>query len=67
MNLQEIQAAVDSGKKVHWANTGYTVIKDNVGQYLIVYAHNDYCIGLTWRNGSTLNGKPEEFFIGSDS
>ena len=63
MNLQEIKSAVDAGKIVHWANRGYTVIKDRIGQYLIVFRDGN-AIGLTWRDGVTMNGKPEDFFLG---
>lgn len=66
MTLQEIKTAVDAGKTVHWANTGYTVIKDVYGDYLIVFHHNQSTIGLTWQDGVTMNGKPEDFFIGGD-
>jgi len=62
-NARQIKLLVDNGIPVHWSNPAYTVIKDKIGQYLITFAHNDYCIGLTHRDGETLNGKPEEFFI----
>ena len=64
MNLQEIKDAIAQGKKVHWSNRAYDVIKDKIGQYLIVCNLNDYCIGLTWQDGVTMNGKEEDFFIG---
>ncbi len=35
--LNEVQSAVDSGATVHWSNSGYTVIKDSIGQYLIAW------------------------------
>ena len=63
MTLEEINAAVDAGQTVHWANTGYVVHKDRLGQYLITYLPNDSCIGLTDRGGQRLNGKEAEFFI----
>ncbi|NDV50054.1 hypothetical protein [Salipiger sp. PrR003] len=63
MTLDEIKAAVDAGQTVHWANTGYVVHKDRLGQYLITYVPNDSCIGLTDRSGHRLNGKEAEFFI----
>ncbi|MBI6727142.1 hypothetical protein RYA05_04220 [Pseudomonas syringae pv. actinidiae] len=63
MSLNEIKDAVEAGKAVHWANTGYVVIKDRVGQFLIKCTSNDSIIGLTHRDGVTLNGKPEEFFL----
>lgn len=63
MTLNEIKAAVDAGKPVFWASLNYAVIKDNIGQYLIHSKCNNHYIGLTWRDGETLNGKEEEFFI----
>ena len=63
MTAAEIKAAVDAGRAVYWENPGYRVIKDNIGQYLIVCTANKYTIGLTWRDGVTLNGKPEQFRI----
>ncbi|SMY09875.1 hypothetical protein [Flavimaricola marinus] len=63
MTLDEIKAAVDAGQTVHWANTGYVVHKDRLGQYLIIYQPNGSCIGLTDREGHRLNGKEAEFFI----
>ena len=62
-NVEEIKQAVDSGKKVIWCNPAYEVIKDSVGQYLIHCTLNDNYICLTWRDGTTLNGKLEEFKI----
>ena len=63
MTLEDIKAAVDAGQTVHWANTGYVVHKDGLGQYLITYVPNGSCIGLTDRSGHRLNGKEVEFFI----
>jgi len=63
MNADEIKAAIEAGKKVFWSNDGYEVIKDKLGQFMIKCIHNGHCIGLTWTDGKTLNGKPEEFFI----
>ena len=63
MTLDEIKAAVDAGQTVHWANPGYVVHKDRLGQYLITYLPNGSCIGLTDRKGQRLNGKAAEFFI----
>ena len=62
MNVHEIKKAVDDGETVYWASTAYRVIKDKIGQYLILCDINDNCIGLTWRDGVTLNGKEEQFF-----
>ena len=63
MTLDDIKAAVDAGQTVHWANTGYIVHKDRLGQYLITYLPNGSCIGLTDREVHRLNGKAAEFFI----
>jgi len=63
MNLAEIKKAVDSGQTVYWSSNLYTVIKDSLGQYLIKCSSNNHSIGLTWRNGKTLNGVEYEFFI----
>jgi hypothetical protein len=62
MTLAEIKEALAEGKKVYWANKAYDVIQDKCGQYLIVCNLNQHCIGLTWRDGVTMNGKEEEFF-----
>jgi hypothetical protein len=63
MTLQEIKQAVDAGKRVHWSNAGYVVTRDRLGQYLITFKKNGSTIGLTNRDGTRLNGKPDEFFI----
>lgn len=63
MTLTEIKAAVESGKRVFWGNRAYEVIKDNVGQWLIVCKLNDHCIGLTHDDGVTMNELEADFFI----
>lgn len=63
MNVEEIKKAMEEGEEVCWVNKGYKVIKDEIGQYFIMCMHNEYCIGLTWRDGKTLNGREEQFFI----
>ena len=63
MNLQEIKQAIAEGKTVYCGNSAYKVIKDKIGQYLIVCSLNQYTIGLTWRDGTTLNDKEENFYI----
>jgi len=63
MTLEDIKVAVDAGQTVHWANTGYVVHKDRLGQYLITYLPNGSCIGLTDQGGQRLNGRETEFFI----
>ncbi len=63
MTLDEIKAAVRAGKTVHWSNAAYVVREGSAG-FVIVCLHNDHAIGLTWLDGVTMNGKPEQFFIG---
>jgi hypothetical protein len=62
MTLEEIKTAVDNGESVYWATENYRIIKDKLNQYLIHSQSNDYYIGLTWRDGVTMNGDPEQFF-----
>lgn len=74
MQLNDITAAVDRGDTVHWQSTYYRVIKgpshpDNPGngcnpalRYLIS-CDNGSAIGLTWRDGVTLNGREDDFFL----
>ena len=63
MTLDEIKDAVLAGKTVHWSTTAYVVKYNDQGGFNIVYTPDGNCIGLTWRNGVTLNGKQNEFFI----
>jgi len=63
MNANEIRKAIDSGSKVYWSNYAYEVIKDSIGQYLIKCHINNSYIGLTHRDGVTLNGKEQDFFM----
>lgn len=63
MTVDEIKTAVEAGQKVYWCNPGYQVIKDSIGQFLIKFIPNGHCIGLTWQDGVTLNGEPDEFFV----
>lgn len=61
MGAQEIMDALDAGYTVMY-DGAIPVRKDSIGQYLMFYSPT-YCIGLTWRDGKTLNGKPEKFAI----
>lgn len=60
-SVEEIKTAVDNGHSVFHHNSSYQVIKDTIGQYLIT--RGDWAIGLTWRDGKTLNGKLNDFVI----
>ena len=63
MTLQEIKEAIKGGKIVNWTNNLYEVIKDKNGMYLIYCSSNGYCVGLTHKDGITMNGKEEDFYI----
>lgn len=63
MTVTEIKKAVDQGNIVQWASPTYRVIKDRIGQYLIICVINNDCIGLTHRDGVTLNGYESDFYI----
>lgn len=65
MNLEEIKAAVESGKIVCWKNKGYVVKKDGIGQWHICH-YRGSCIGLTRNDNITMNGAEEDFYIESD-
>ena len=62
MTLQEIKTALQEGKEVFWSTENYKVIKDTKDQYLIKHS-GGHCIGLTWMDGTTLNGKESQFFV----
>jgi len=64
MTLDEIKAAVQQGKTVHWASDAYNVIQDNIGQWLVHCTTNDCYWGLTHLDGVTVNGTPEQFYVG---
>ena len=67
MTVEEIKTAVDAGDRVHWVNSGYVVTRDGLGQYLITFMRNGSAIVLTSRDGTRLNGKPDEFFVGESA
>ena len=66
MTLEEIKAAVNAGKTVHWATYSYEVVKGSgpaVGRWFVVCTDNGYTTGLTHRDEVTMNGEPAQFFI----
>ena len=68
MKIAEIKRAVDEGLKVHWQNREYVVISSSLhSRYLIRSIATGHCIGLTWADGVTLNGKEEDFFVGDSA
>lgn len=75
MTLEEIKSSVDSGVKVFWQQNNYEVQKtegkslntdtmewEPTSSYDIVCTTNGHRIGLTWRDGVTLNAKEEDFY-----
>lgn len=56
-NADDIKKAVKDGKQVFCDSTGYEVIRCNNDEYLINFINSDYYIGLTWKDGKTLNGE----------
>ena len=77
MTVLSIIEAVKSGKTVCWDNPDYNVVfqsgrnnlnnPDDPLSYDIKCLTNKHGIGLTWMDGTTLNGKPDDFFIGLSS
>lgn len=66
MTLDQIKAATLAGDCVCWKNSAYRVICDTLGQWLIVYrfgGRNANAIGLTARDGVTLNGAESDFYV----
>jgi hypothetical protein len=63
MTAQQIKDAVLQGNKVFWNHSGYEVIEDDNNQWFIRYIPNGHCIGLTWQDGTTLNGNEQDFYI----
>ncbi len=65
MNKQQIIAAVNSGKTVHWGNTAYivkrSVYDDGTHDYIILCTLNDSCVGLTDIYGVLIENE-EDFF-----
>ena len=65
MTLEQIRAVQKLGLTVHWANEGYTVHDNSIVWAFGTPKANS--IGLTWSDGKTLNGQPDEFFLGRAS
>ena len=64
MTLAEIRDAVDGGRIVHWSNDAYRVVHTLNDQWLILCELNGTVIGLTWRDGVTVNGDANDFYVG---
>ena len=63
MDLESIKKFVDNGHKVFLGNENYQVKYDEANGYVIVCLSNGYMIGLTHKNGLTINADPSEFFV----
>jgi hypothetical protein len=69
MELAEIKSAVLAGDTVHWASSAYVVTHagDDVDRgWCIVCVPNGSAIGLTWRDGVTMNGDVEDFYVAGE-
>lgn len=65
MTIQQIKSAVDNGQVVHYASQYYTVIKNELDQYLISCSIERRCDSLI-NNAGQLNGYPWKFYIGDN-
>ena len=63
MKLHEIKYAIANGQRESCVHGGYEVIRDKHQQYLIKCHMNGTAIGLTLADGTTMNGKEEDFYI----
>lgn len=63
MTLNEVKTAVRAGRTVYVRTEAYLVVRDNLGQWLIVCAQNGYTTGLTWRDGIRMNCAEEDFIL----
>lgn len=63
MTLTDIKEAIAEGKTVCWSNDRYTIKHGADGDLVIHCATNYHRIGLTWRDGVTLNGREEDFYV----
>lgn len=64
MTLEEIKVAVRAGKTVCWQSRAYVVVHTPaIDQWLIQCTLNGSCSGLTWADGVTVNGEPQDFFV----
>jgi len=68
MTLAEILRAVDEGLLVHWQTPSYVIERLQAGRGCVIRClATGHCIGLTWADGKTLNGREDEFFVGTGS
>lgn len=65
MKADEIIEAVKSGKTVCLKSDNYQVVKVNDGFYIKCMS-NGHMVGLTWEDGTGMNGKESDFYIRLD-
>ena len=64
MELQKIKNELAKGNRVFWSNKNYEVIQSKYTLEYLVKCHlNDSYIGLTWRDGVTMNGEQKDFYM----
>jgi hypothetical protein len=63
VTLGEIIGAVNDGRTVYWASKLYRVVRAKSGTTFLICGPGNYSIGLTHADGTTLNGKEEDFFV----
>tara|TARA_X000001388_G_scaffold56758_1_gene42005 strand:- start:491 stop:796 length:306 start_codon:yes stop_codon:yes gene_type:complete len=62
----KIKKLVHDGVQVYWANEGYIVSKDTLGNYNVINEYNNHCIGLTDKKGNLLNTNQKYFYSAYD-
>lgn len=62
MKAHEIKRVIEYGGNVYWKHDGYHVVKDGDGDYMIKCTMNNHNIGLTHKDGYTLNGQESDFY-----
>ena len=70
MELAAIKSAVLAGDTVHWASSAYVVTHagdDADRGFSIVFTLNGSAVGLTWRDGVTMNGDAADFYVAGDN
>jgi len=70
MTIKQIKQAIDNGRLVMLYNDTYEVVKDDLGQYLIICLSNGHCIGLHGQEGTKYENDTQyplaDFYIVKD-
>ena len=59
-SYKSVKHAVDSGEKVHWKNTLYSVYRDNTGRYIVRCDDNGSQCAMT--EPGEFRDMPRDFF-----